>query len=76
MLLCRRLVLPHRGVGEGQSPAPCLYLPRVLIVAHILEIRKQFFSGNPIFQAVFFLKKSSRPPQFKKEAAFSQAINL
>ncbi len=70
MLLCRRLVLPHRGVGEGQSPAPCLYLPRVLIVAHILEIRKQFFSGNPIFQAVFFLKKSSRPHSSKRKRHF------
>ena len=51
-LLCRRRFLLHRGVGEGESPTPCLYLPRGYILHHIPPIRKVFFT-RPIFRAVF-----------------------
>jgi hypothetical protein len=49
--------LPHRGVGCCDHPTPCLYLPRVPIVAHFGKIRKKYFGKIRRTEAV-------RPPFF------------
>ena len=50
-------LLPHRGVGCCDHPTPCLYLPRVPIVAHFGKIRKKYFGKIRRTEAV-------RPPFF------------
>ena len=43
MLLCGWLFHLHRGVGEGESPTLCLYLPRNLTISQFLGIYKEIF---------------------------------
>ena len=45
-LLCRRRFLLHRGVGEGESPTLCLYLPRNPTIAQFFGIYKEIFRAG------------------------------
>ncbi len=50
MLLCRRVILLHRGMGEVSRPCPALLFASLLLSYHVfLALTSTFFSEKNYF---------------------------